>query len=378
MRPATGGSRAASLLLVKTWATVAWAIEHYPRPRHRARQRALRRRPADYAFGPSVRLRVGGSARARAHFDREYGPAAASCGTPEVEADVRFALSEKGAANVLTGGGHKTAHWRVELGDPRERTLHVAIGVSGGPPAFAFSLVQGYHVEPLVAMALARAGFVALPSAGILCADGALVVMGRSGSGKSSVSVRALAGGRGILGDDQVVIAADGGCWPYPRRLRLYPDVQDTAPEAWCRLRPSTRRTLRVRGAVRRASRGFVAPSLAVPISELRPPVPNERVRAARLVVVERSSEVQVLTERERDAGWAAQEAGRVLDEQRTRFSEVADPRWAAALQDTAERESEVLRAWLQPLPIVQLRIPGAWDAPRAVAALADRLGTDC
>jgi hypothetical protein len=67
-----------------------------------------------------------------------------------------------------------------------------------------------------------------------------------------------------------------------------------------------------------------------------------------------------------------------VLDEQRTRFSEVADPRWAAALQDTAERESEVLRAWLQPLPIVQLRIPGAWDAPRAVAALADRLGTDC
>jgi hypothetical protein len=337
-------------------------------------------RPAiqrEYAFGPSVRLRLGGSASAQAHFDREYGPAAAAGGTPEVEADVRFALAATGAAGFPAAGGHKTARWRVELGDPSERPLRVAISVSGGPPAFALSLVQGYHVEPLVAVGLARAGFVALPSAGVLSTDGALIVMGRSGSGKSSVSVRALAGGRGILGDDQVVIASDGGCWPYPRRLRLYPDVQHTAPEAWRRLRPSTRRTLRLRGVLRQASRGFVAPSLAVGVSELRAPVPNERVRAARLVVVERSSDVQVLTELERDAGWAAQAATGVLADQRTRFLEAADARWRAALRDAAEREAEVLRAWLEPLPIAQLQIPRAWDAPRAVAALADRLGTD-
>ena len=372
---ATAVSRAASLLLVKTWATVEWAIEHYPRPRYRARQRALRRRPAEYAFGPSVRLRVGGSALARAHFEREYGPGAATGGMPAVDADVRFALAAKRAGP--TGGGHKTAHWQVQLGDPRERTLHVAIGVSGGPPAFAFSLVQGYHVEPLVAVALARAGFVALPSAGILTADGALVIMGRSGSGKSSVSVRALAGGRGILGDDQVVIAADGGCWPYPRRLRLYPDVRDTAPEAWRRLSPATRRTLRLRRVVRQASRGFVAPSLAVAVSELRDPLPNERVSAARLVVVERSSDVQVLTEQQRDTDWALQAAADVLADQRTRFSETADARWRAALREAAEREAEVLRAWLAPLPVSQLQIPRAWAAPAAVAALADRLGTD-
>ena len=105
--------------------------------------------------------------------------------------------------------------------------------------------------------------------------------------------------------------------------------------------------------------------------------MPNERVRAARLVVVERSADVNVLTEQERDAGWAVREAAGVLADQRARFSGVAGSRWAAALQDAAERESEVLRAWLQPLPIAHLRIPRAWDAPRAVAALADRLGTD-
>lgn len=175
----------------------------------------------EYAFGPVVRLGVRGSARARAHFDREYGPAAGAAGTPEVAADVRFALPARRAADLATAGGHKTARWRVVLGDPHERPLQVGISVTGGPPGFALSLVQGYYVEPLVAVALARAGFVALPSAGVLSGDGALVVMGRSGSGKSSVSVRALAGGRAILGDDQVVVAADGGCWPYPRRLRL-------------------------------------------------------------------------------------------------------------------------------------------------------------
>jgi hypothetical protein len=173
------------------------------------------------------------------------------------------------------------------------------------------------------------------------------------------------------------VLGADGGCWPYPRRLRLYPDVQDTAPEGWRRLRRSTQRILRLRGVLRRASHGFVAPSLPVPVTELRAAVPNERVRAARLVIVERSPDVRVLTEQERDAAWAARAAAGVLADQRTRFSEVADARWAAALQDAAEREAEVLRTWLQSLPIAQLQIPRAWDAPRAVAALADRLGVD-
>src|SRR4051794_24445741 len=201
----------------------------------------------EYAFGAAVRLRIDGSRRARDHFEREYGPAAAADGTPQVVADIRLRLGTRSATDLPHAGGHKTARWRVALGDPSEQPLRIAADVSGGPPAFALSLVQGYYVEPLVAVALARAGRAALPSAGVLSPDGAVVVLGRSGTGKSSMSVHALAHGRGILGDDQVVIGDDGGCWPYPRRLRLYPDVRQTAPEAWRRLRASTRRTLRLR-----------------------------------------------------------------------------------------------------------------------------------
>jgi hypothetical protein len=329
-----------------------------------------------YAFGPAVRLRVSGSALARSYFEREYGPATAPVVPADVEADVRFG---RRPAGWQAAGQHKTARWRIAFSDPQERPLRVEIGLTGGPPSFALSLVQGYYVEPLIAVASARAGFVALPSVAVLEGAGAIVIIGGSGSGKSSVAVRALAGGRGILGDDQVLIAADGHCWSYPRRLRLYPDVRCTAPQAWRRLRPSTRRTLRLRRAIRWSTRGFVAPSLPVPVSELSAPVPppQEGVRATRLVVLEHSPDVDVLTEEERDAGWAAREAAEVIAAQRRRFAAAAGARWTAALHDAGQREAEVVRSWLEPLPIAQLRVPRAWDAPAAVLALAQHLGTD-
>jgi hypothetical protein len=324
-----------------------------------------------YAFGPQIRLAVRGSRSARAHFEREYGPAVPPRGSAAVVAAV--GSWRPGAADGARGG-HKTARWRVTLGPPDARPLRVAVTLAGGPPSFALSLVQGYYVEPLIALALAEAGYVALPSAAIAGERGALVIMGRSGTGKSSVSVRALAEGRRVLGDDQVIVAADGRCWRYPRRMRLYPDIEDTAPQAWPRLRPATRRTLRVRRVVRRATRGFVAPSLAVPVSELGAATDPGPVPAVRLVVVERSDAVRVLSERERDPGWAATRAAEVIAAQRSRFGAAAGDRWHSALQAAAAREAEVLRRWLGGLEIAELRIPRAWTAPAAVDALAERL----
>jgi hypothetical protein len=324
-----------------------------------------------YAFGPAVRLAVDGSPRACAHFEREYGPCAPPGGPPDVAAEVALG-GMRGAAG--TPGGHKTARWRVAIGPPDAQPLRVRVALRGGPPSFALSLVQGYHVEPLVAVALARAGYVALPGAAIVTNGGAVVLMGRSGAGKSSVSVRALAAGRRILGDDQVVVGADGACWPYPRRLRLYPDITDTAPAAWRRLHRTTRGSLRVRRLARRATRGFVAPSLAVPVSELGAPAPAACTPVKRLVVVERAADIAALDERERDPAWALRQAAAVIADQRARFAAAAGEPWRAPLADAAEREGEVLRSWLAGAEVGELRIPAAWDAATAVAALADRL----
>jgi hypothetical protein len=199
--------------------------------------------------------------------------------------------------------------------------------------------------------------------------------MGHSGSGKSSVSVRALARGLRVLGDDQVVVGGEGGCWPYPRRLRLYPDIEETAPEAWSRLYPSTRRALRLRRRVRDLTRGFVAPSLAVAQAELAPPVGRRGAVARRLVVVLRDADVDAMTERERDAGWAAERAAEIIAAQRSRFARAAGESWRAALATTVRRETAILAGWLQSLPVTELRVPDAWGAPTAVAELAQRLG---
>jgi hypothetical protein len=271
-------------------------------------------------------------------------------------------------------GGHKTARWWVDLAPPDARPLRVHVTIAGGPSSFALSLVQGYYVEPLIAVALARAGHVALPSAGMLTPAGALVVMGHSGSGKSSVSVRALARGLRVLGDDQVIIGADGGCWPYPRRLRLYPDIQETAPEAWRRFDASTRRALRLRRHVRRVSRGWVAPSLPVEQAKLASPAERVPSAAGRLVVIMRDANAR-LTERERDAGWAIERAAEVIAAQRSRFAGAAGQAWRQALAVTARQETAVVRAWLESVPVTEIRVPRAWDAPTAVGALAERLG---
>jgi signal transduction histidine kinase len=249
------------------------------------------------------------------------------------------------------------------------------VTVAGAPPSFALSLVQGYYVEPLVAVALAQAGYVALPSAAILSRNGALVVVGHSGSGKSSVSVRALARGLRILGDDQVVIGTGGDCWPYPRRLRVYPDIQETAPEAWRRFAPSTRRALRLRRHVRRLTHGFAAPSLPVAQAELAPAAERVRSTARRLVVVVRDVDSSVTIERERDAEWAAERAAEVIAAQRSRFARAAGDSWRQSLAATARQEVAILRGWLASVPVTELRLPYAWDAPTTVGELAARLG---
>jgi hypothetical protein len=329
---------------------------------------------SDYAFGPAVRLGVRGSRGAVAHFAREFAPLPTRASTPQVEVDVRIGWP-RGASAGMASGGHKSARWRVELSRPDARPLHARILLSGGPPSFALSLVQGYFVEPLVAVALAREGHVALPSAGLELDGGALVLMGPSGSGKSSVAVRALGLGRSLLGDDQVLVDGEGGCRPYPRRLRIYPDIRDTAPDAWQRLRASTRRTLAARRALRALTRGLVAPSLAIPMTEIGPAPPRGPLPLRRLLVVERSATAGEHELRRRDSAWAVERARAILAAQRGRLAALAGADWEDALAAVAEREIDIFGSALGAASIEHLRLPAGWDAARAIDALAAQAG---
>jgi hypothetical protein len=200
-----------------------------------------------YRFGPGLTVSIGGERKARAHFRAEYASAAIAT-SPEVPAvEAVIGARVRATAEATTGapellGAHKLARWRASLPvRPEVDTMRIAVAVRG---PLGLALVQSQVIEPLVSLAAVRAGSVLLPGAAIAYGDRTLLLLGRSRSGKTSLAARALAAGLRVLGDDQVIINADRECLPFPRRLRLYPDLSLTAPAAFAALRPSVRTRL--------------------------------------------------------------------------------------------------------------------------------------
>lgn len=333
-----------------------------------------------YALAPGLVLSIEGGAADVRHFDREYGPCRvgdpAAGDSPVSQLQVRFG-SSVGAdgGGPVVGGGHKTVSWEVGLPAAGEHPARVRIALRGLPASFARSLVQGYFVEPLLSVVAAETGSVLLPAAGIMGDGGLDVLIGRSRAGKSTLAARALAAGRHVPGDDQVMVDATGGWRPFPRRLRFYPDLRETAPRAWAALAPGTRARLRARGVVSELTRGFIRPSLAVDPAELGRRWDPAPARAARILLLERSPGAPDVAIAPSDAGRALDWAAEVLREQRSRLARVADAGWASRLSEVAARERETLGAAIDGVPVLEVRIPEAWGAQRAIAATATALG---
>ncbi len=85
-------------------------------------------------------------------------------------------------------------------------------------------------VDTLLLFLLARAGRTPLHAAGILHEGRALVLAGRSGSGKSTMALAAAARGLPILSDDTlyVQLAPHLRLWGFPRPIHVFP--QDAPP----------------------------------------------------------------------------------------------------------------------------------------------------
>lgn len=329
-----------------------------------------------YAFRPGVDVRVRGAADVRRHFRAEYGDGATADGGAAAAVEVSFGRARANAACAISGG-HKTVRWRVAVGDPDSGALSARIELGGAPRSFALSLVQGYFVEPLLAVAAARSGYVLLPAAAIAQGPAALVMLGASGTGKSSLSVRALAAGSGVLGDDQILIDPNANCFRFHRRMRFYPDLRLTAPAAWQRLPPRARNGLRARSVARALSRGHVAPSLPLRPAALGDPGGAGPLPACRFVLIERAARVRELGREPLAPHDATAYALELLAAQRERFAAGLGERWDIALAALAAVEAEILASAFARAPIERLSLPAAWRAPQAIAALAGELGTE-
>jgi hypothetical protein len=322
-----------------------------------------------FAFLDRLRLEVHGDKRALAHFRAEYGAARAD---PGAEANLVVSFGRTSSRSLAFEAAYRSLRWRVALDPLGDGPLRATIDLRGAPRSFGLSLLQGYVVEPLLGLLAPAAGHVLLPGAAVASEGGALLLLGRSRSGKSSLVARTAAAGTGVLGDDHVLVGPDG-CRAFPRRLRLYPDVAETAPAARASLPARTRALLRALGFVRTATGGLVAPPVRVPVETLgavvRDPLP-----LARVVVLERREVPRLIAEElSRDELVAA--AGVVLREQRRALEQVEDMRWREHLDRVlAEEESLLRKAFARAVAVGRLVVPTRLPAGQSVAAIAAEL----
>ncbi len=328
-----------------------------------------------YCFGPGLTVSIRGERRPRAYFRAEYASAArqASPEVPAVEAVIGARI--RGADVVPTGepelsGAHKLARWRVSVPvRPELDTMRVAVAVRG---PLGLALVQSHVIEPLVSLAAVRAGSVLLPGAAIAQGDRTVLLLGRSRSGKTSLAARALASGLRVLGDDQVIINADRECLPFPRRLRLYPDLSRTAPAAFAALRPSVRTRLAALGRVNALTRGFVAPPVSVSASAIGANATGPLRLLIGEVVVVRRARVDALTLEPLDAGELAAETDDVVMGQRSELFKVPGVR--AAYETLLAHERAIISCALAAAPARRVLVPDSWTSEQAVGALAREL----
>lgn len=323
-----------------------------------------------FSFLDGLGLEVRGDSRALGHFRAEYRAARTD---PVSDADlvVSFGRMDAGTSNGF-GGGYRTLRWQVAVDELEDGSLRAAIDLRGEPRSFGLSLLQGYVVEPLLALLAPAAAHVLLPAAAVAVDEGALLLLGRSRSGKSSLVARAAAAGTAVLGDDHVLVGREG-CRAFPRRLRLYPDVAETAPAARRTLPGRTRVLLRALGLLRSATGGAVAPPVRVPV-EMLGAVDPAPLPLARIVVLERREVRRLRAEGlSRDELVAA--ASAVLGEQRRALDGIENAHWRNRLERLrTEEESLLNEAFARVAEPERLVVPTELPAGESVATIAAAL----
>ena len=341
---------------------------------------------------PELGLAVSRSSGLVEHFTAEYGAPDASgsdaaglviTSLADMPATPSTAPPDAPDADVVRTAAHKTTRWRTRLGPASADPIRCGIEIRG---LFGRSLVQSVVVEPLISVALARRGAASISAAGVVVEGRALAIAGISRSGKSSLALRAWGGGLDLLGDDRLIVTADGLVTGFPRRVRVYPDLAVTAPIAHERLGPGVRRQLAALGIIRRLTAGWVALPALVDANAVA--AGRRSASLDRIVVIDRTNrkrvnDLETTADRasiaeadEPDAVWRQLDA--IVERDLTWVASNGRD-WAAAAADTRMTQLDILRRAVEStgaqLSIVT--VPADWPAARAIATIARHLGLE-
>jgi hypothetical protein len=327
-----------------------------------------------FVFGNGVSLAIDGPRRALDHFTAEYGPNRQAIEFHD--ADVQVHIERPPYEELREIGGYKTARWRIAMGSAHEERLTVSIALLSVPASFGLSLVQGYFVEPILEMAFTRRGQLLAPAAGYVIGDSACLLVGASRSGKSSLMVRALGEGIRILGDDQVIISSRATVLSFPRRLRVYADIRNTAFHAYRAFPVRLKIALRGLEALSRSTAGWVTPPVRIQASALGPQPATLELPLRRLYVIDRDEQAVGPRRSAVEAGRLVDEILTLLDRQRERLIPLlVDRPWADLLQRVRSEESVILKQALAEVSAERLVVPSHWKARRAIDHLQHEIG---
>jgi hypothetical protein len=323
-----------------------------------------------YFFRKGVMLSVSGDPKALRHFRREYGQVATDDGGP-ASVEAFFGPFDDDGSSIR--GGHKTMRWQVAMSNPSAQPLTLRVQISGVPTGYALSMVQGYFIEPMLSVAAMRAGAVLLPAASFVVDGKATMVAGLSGSGKTSLSAHALALHQPLLGDDQVLVTADGRCGPFPRSLRLYPDIRDRSPLAYAGLPGLDRAKLEIRRAARTLTAGWLTPSLALSGAAFGQATLPDAVPLGHIVLLSRSPLPGRVQVEQATTGEAIEFGLAALREQRSKLADGREA-WRQALAGLERQEARLLGRAFACVSVSRVVAPTPLDG-NGVARLAEQLG---
>jgi hypothetical protein len=323
---------------------------------------------------PSIGLGVTAESAAILHFELEYGPSAEDQSACPLEITIG-PIPSSFPSVASWQGRRRTTTWRVALASPDRAPLRAAIDVRG---VFGLPLLQSLAVEPLLSVAFARRGEVLLPAAGILRPAGLLIALGGPRAGKSSLAVRGLGRGLRILGDDHVILEPQGSARAFPRRLRLYPDLIETAPDVYRRLPAARRRDLRLRELGRRLSRGRVRLPILVPAAEIGGVTAGvaggATAPAEEVAILQRSPDVRDAVIETLEAAEVAARAGGLIEADRS-ILQARGSAWAEACGAALRTEIALLESAWATTPARAVTVPARWPAIRAFEQLERVLG---
>jgi len=346
-------------------------------------QSGERSKQRSYRFPSGVTLRLLTTQRdVLAHLDAEYGSVATEVpGEPDIEVYAgESAIASSPQANEFDDayeGRHKTVTWRIAVGGLDGATTRVLFVGRG---ELVVSFLQTFYVEPLLRLKFLKRGHALVHAACLANGESSVLFPAGSGVGKSTLMLRHAASGKRVQGDNYVIVTAEGNTLAFPRRLRIYSDLEAVSPEVFGRLPPDERWRLRMAGLIRKLSFGYANLPRRLTIEEVVGPgglCPEAKLASVYFLKRHGGDGLAGPQPVSPDEAVARIQAINRGEADRLEAALEAHPEAKAVFDEAKRLERDILESVLSSVPLFELLVPRVRNPAALVSEISRVCGMD-